>query len=232
MTEWWTYRLSDLLMFSARTYYRMFELYNAEVWPAHLATLAAGVAIVVLCAQRRAWAARAACALLTACWFWVAWAFHWQRYAPINWAAEWFATAFAIEGALLLWVGFGVRSLLVAQRGPAPWVGFGLMGFALAVQPWLGVLFGRPWQQAEVFGLAADPTAVFTLGLLLFLRPGRDSGDPASAPSFAWALWPIPLAWCGVGAATLWTLQAPDAWLMPGAAVFAWFAARRAGADR
>jgi NADP-dependent 3-hydroxy acid dehydrogenase YdfG len=33
MTEWWTYRLSDFLMFSARTYRRLFELYNTEVWP-------------------------------------------------------------------------------------------------------------------------------------------------------------------------------------------------------
>jgi hypothetical protein len=28
MSEWWSYRFSDLLMFSPETYYRLFELYN------------------------------------------------------------------------------------------------------------------------------------------------------------------------------------------------------------
>ncbi len=36
MSEWWTYTLSDFLLFSARTYYRLFELYNRDVWPAQL----------------------------------------------------------------------------------------------------------------------------------------------------------------------------------------------------
>jgi hypothetical protein len=35
MSEWWSYTLSDFLLFSPRTYYRLFELHNAEWWPAH-----------------------------------------------------------------------------------------------------------------------------------------------------------------------------------------------------
>ena len=30
MSEWWTYRPSDFLLFSARTYWRLFELHNAQ----------------------------------------------------------------------------------------------------------------------------------------------------------------------------------------------------------
>ena len=41
MSEWWTYSLSSFLLFSARTYYRLFELYNAEVWPLQIVTLGA-----------------------------------------------------------------------------------------------------------------------------------------------------------------------------------------------
>ena len=40
MSEWWTYSLTSFLLFSARTYYRLFELYNADVWPLQIATLA------------------------------------------------------------------------------------------------------------------------------------------------------------------------------------------------
>ena len=45
MSEWWTYRPSDFLLFSPRTYYRLFELYNAEVWPGHVLALALGLAL-------------------------------------------------------------------------------------------------------------------------------------------------------------------------------------------
>jgi hypothetical protein len=31
MSEWWTYSLWDFLLFSPRTYYRLFELYNLAI---------------------------------------------------------------------------------------------------------------------------------------------------------------------------------------------------------
>ena len=224
MTEWWTYRPSDFLLFSARTYYRLFELYNADAWPGHL--LALGLALVLWLAllQGRAWAPRAACALLAAAWLWVAWAFHSQRYAAINWAATWFAAAFAVQGLLLLSCALvrepGER--IAVRQGPARSVGLALLLFALVVQPTLGVLLGRPWQQAEVFGLAPDPTALGTLGVLL-LRPARTPNGPAAPrrPAPAWRLWPIPLLWCAVTGMTLATMQAADALLMPAAALLA-----------
>ena len=54
MSEWWTYELSDFLLFSPRTYYRLFELYNRDVWPAQILALALGVAIVALWRRERA----------------------------------------------------------------------------------------------------------------------------------------------------------------------------------
>ena len=48
MSEWWTYSLSSFLLFSARTYYRLFELYNLDVWPLQIVTLALGLVILVL----------------------------------------------------------------------------------------------------------------------------------------------------------------------------------------
>lgn len=199
MSEWWSYRPSDFLLFSARTYHRLFELYNAELWPAHLLALVIGLTVLYTALQGGAQAARVACLLLAACWLWVAWAFHLQRYAAINWAATWFAAAFAIEGGLLFLCGvFGARLHIPAQRGLRGQLGLGLLVFALVIQPWLGLLlFGRPWREADLFGMTPDPTALATLGLLLLLRP--------LAP-FAWMLWPIPLLWCLVGATTQWTL--------------------------
>ncbi len=222
MSEWWTYRLSDFLLFSARTYHRLVELYNADVWPAHLVGLGVGFAVLFASIAGTAWAARATCVLLAVCWVWVAWAFHLQRYLSINWAASWFAAAFAIEGALLMALcGFGPRLRVRGVRGWRGGIGVGLLIFALVAQPLIGRGLGRPWSQAEVFGLAPDPTALGTLGLLLLLRtPGQASGAWRSRLSPV-ALWPIPVLWSLVSGATLWAMQAPDALLMPLAALLA-----------
>jgi hypothetical protein len=222
MSEWWTYRLSDFLLFSARTYHRLVELYNADVWPAHLVGLGVGFALLFVPVAGAAWASRAACVLLALCWAWVAWAFHLQRYLSINWAASWFAAAFALEGALLVALcGFGPRLRMRAVRGWRGGFGVGLLVFALVVQPLIGRLLGRPWSQVEVFGMAPDPTALGTLGLLLLLgAPGQASGAWRSRLSPV-ALWPIPVLWSLVSGATLSAMQAPDALLMPLAALLA-----------
>jgi len=96
VSEWWTYTLHDFLLFSPRTYYRLFELYNREIWPAQVLTSGAGVAILLALRRDGARAGRVIAAVLAGCWLWVAWAFHFQRYATINWAATYFAAAFAI----------------------------------------------------------------------------------------------------------------------------------------
>jgi hypothetical protein len=214
MSEWWTYSLSDFLLFAPRTYYRLFELYNDEVWPAQLAALALGVAIVVLLAGGGAWAGRAIVVILAGCWLFVAWTFHLERYATINWAATYFGAGFAIQALLLLWAGTvgGPLGLRLGEHATDR-VGFGLFLFALAGQPVIGRLVGRPWTQAEIFGLAPDPTAVATLGVLLM------------AGRIPWLLFPLPLLWCAITGATLWAMQAPDALVTPLAALVALAAA-------
>ncbi len=198
MSEWSTYTLADLLMFSARTYWRLLELYNLAVWPLHLATLALGLAI--------AWSAcrgdgRTAAVLLGLVWLWVAGAYHAQRYATISTAAPWFAAAFALQGMLLAGAG-----RVHVRAGRAAVVAIALV---LALWPLLAPLHGRPLTQAEVFGIAPDPTAALTLVLLAFAPRGHA------------LLWPVPLLWCAVSGATLWTMHAPGAWLPPGLAMLA-----------
>jgi len=205
MSEWWTYRLGDLLMFSPQTYYRLFELYNTELWPAHLIAISIGIAILYLWHRESLTSSRWIPAMLAACWLWVAWAFHWQRYAQINLAAEYFAFAFAAEALLLLWLGV-IRSRPLIES-PSPLrrrLGLGIFLFALLIQPLLGILSGRSWLQAEVFGMAPDPTALATLGFLL-LAPSRTF----------WPLSIIPLLWCMATGASLWVMETGNFFIMP-----------------
>lgn len=211
MSEWWTYDLTDFLLFSPRTYYRLFELYNEAIWPAHIA--AAAIAVALALSLRRN-DGRFAAALLALVWLWTAVAFHLERYATINWAATYFAAAFALQALLLGWTGI-VRGRLDSQASTdfTGRTGLILFAVALVIQPLVGLFLGRPWTQAEIFGLAPDPTAVATLAVLLLSK------------RIHWHLLAIPIVWCGFTGLTLWAMEAPDAWVSPLAALLALAAA-------
>ena len=93
MSEWWTYRPSDLLMFAPRTYWRLFELHNEAWWPAQPLLVLAGLAWLSWGLRNGPAAQSAGAAGLAATWAFVAVAFLLARYAPINWAASGFAIA-------------------------------------------------------------------------------------------------------------------------------------------
>ena len=202
MSEWWKYHISDFLLFSPRTYYRMIEHHNEAVWPGQLATLALGVVVLVLLYRPAPERRRTIAGIFAVLWAFVAWAFLWKRYASINWAASYFAWLFAIEALLL------ARLTVRLSRDFAARVGVGLFLFSLAVYPLLAPLWGRGWRQAEVFGVAPDPTVLATLGLLLL----------AEQPPPWWTL-VVPLAWCLMSGALLWAMGSPEVWILVMAAI-------------
>jgi hypothetical protein len=225
LTEWWTYRPHDFLMFSPRIYWRLFESMNAAGWPlALLATTGAGWGLWAATAQHRSLRARrGALGLLllglAAAWAWVAHAFLWQRLTPIFWAAEWAVWGFALQGlgwlglAAWLWLNPG-SSFEPDRQHRRVALAIGLL--ALLLMPLFAAATGRPWLQAELFALAPDPTVLFSLAVLLLL--------PRGLPRL---LWLVPLAWCLFSAATLALLGSWQALVPVGAAVLALWAARR-----
>jgi hypothetical protein len=196
MSEWWTYRLADFLMFSPEIYWRLVERYNRDLWPLQLLALAAACAILWLAIAPRPGADRITASLLAAAWLWTGWGFLWRRYASINWAAEYLALAFGLQAVLLL-----AAAALDAGRATARadsvarGVGLALAACGVLLYPLVGLLFGRPIAQAEVAGLMPDPTALTTLGLLL-----------ASRRRFRIWLAVIPALSFATGLLTLWTM--------------------------
>jgi hypothetical protein len=199
MSEWWTYSLSDFLLFSPRTYYRLFELYNLAIWPTQLAALALGATILGMLRTSAAWQGRIIMAVLALVWLWVAWAYFLERYETINWAATYFAAGFAVEAALLVCVG-GFRQVSFRLSQNASRAGLAISAFAMFLYPLIAPALGRPWTQSETFGITPDPTAIATLGILLVER-GR----------FRWGLSVVPLTWCAITTATLWAMDSFDA---------------------
>jgi len=205
MSEWWTYSLSDFLMFSSRSYYRLIASYNEAVWPAHLLAVATGMLVIgcIIRPQRRTY--RIAAVALALSWAWVAWAYHLQRYADINTAAPYFAAAFALQAVLLCFVALRPRA--TPPSGARQLVALGIAAVAVAGYPLLALASDRGWAQAEVFGIAPDPTIAATLAVLLAWRAH-------------WHLWLIPVAWCAASGATLMALRVDFAWLLPAVAIF------------
>ena len=213
-------------MFSPRIYWRLFESINETCWPLQLPLLALGLGWLGWQLSPRSRSAgdatwRAAALLLAALWGWVAWAFLLQRFAPINWPATQFAQAFALQALALLLLALvgGVAGRASTWRFRA---GIGLGLWSLVGHPLLPLVFDRPWQQAEFFGLAPDPTAIATLALLLLI----DTHEPRRRWLLR-ALWVLPLAWCAISAATLATMGSAQSLVMVAAAVLALLAARR-----
>jgi hypothetical protein len=206
MSEWLTYSAEDFLLFSPRTYWRMFELQNEEFWPLPVLTLALGGIVTFLAARGGVNAIRIAAAILAAAWCFVATTFLWHRFASINWAITYVAPAFLLEAALLVAITFRTQ-ITTAPRSLRAWIGNLLLAFATVGVPLLATLHGRAQSTAEVFGIAPDPTVIATLGFLIVLR-GR----------WLWLLTPIPILWCLLSGITLQTMGEAQAW-MPFAAV-------------
>ncbi|HEU5304901.1 MAG TPA: DUF6064 family protein [Gemmatimonadales bacterium] len=204
MQEWWTYTLSDFLLFSPRAYYRLLERHNTQLWPAHLLTLGLGLALLALVGRPAPWQGRIVAGAMAALWAWVGWAFIWRRYVTINWTAAYLVPLFALEALLLAWIGvLRVRLSFDARRGGASGpIGIALVVLGLVLYPGLAPLLGRGWRHAEVFGMSPDPTAISTLGLLL-LAEGRAR----------WTLMAVPVLWCMLAGATLWAMRSPEAWV-------------------
>lgn len=207
MSEWWTYRLDDFLLFSPRTYWRLFAAENAALWPLHVATTALGLAVVLAILRRPGdpgpWPGRLFGLGFAAVWAFVAWSFLLQRYAPINWAVAYAAPAFFLEALLLLVAGLMPGRPLFGRPGVLGGAGLALAGAGLLLYPTLPLLFERPLASAEVFGLAPDPTAIVTAGVLLAAR-GR----------WLAVLLPVPLLWCLLSGLTLLTMGEGQASLL------------------
>jgi len=192
----WTYTLGDFLMFSPATYGRLVDNYHREIWPAQMAGLLAGVVACGLSASQQARAARAQALLLAAAFFWVGWAFFWQRYATINWAARYFAYAFWAQALFMVVLALLPTQDSIHENSTARKTGWFLALTGLLIYPLGSAWSAKTWSRMEVFGVSPEPTALVCLGLLLaHARP--------PPPLLRWALTLIPAASLLVGAATL-----------------------------
>jgi hypothetical protein len=170
---------------------------------------------------------RAVVGLLAIGWLWVAWAFFWQRFAPISTAAPAFAGLFVAQGLGLMGFAFAPGLRWVSGHGVRRVAGLVCAAWAVVAHPALAMVFGRPGMQAEWLTLAPDPTALATLALLLLVDGSRHRYTRV----WQRVLWIPPLLWCAASSLTLWTLGEAQGVAVAVLAALAWLAAARRSPD-
>lgn len=202
MPEWWTYRLSDFLMYTPLSFERLLESYNAWLFPGQVVALAAGFGIVWASWRGGTRELRVALIGLGASWLWIAWAFFSERLATIDLAAPYYAYGFVLQGILLLWTAWRFRPKTHLPGFRSRWRGTAITAFAVFGLPLVAPLLGGSWKAIAWFGLTPDATALATVGAVLVLGTVR-------------GLIVIPLLWCAVSGALLWNLGQSHALVLP-----------------
>lgn len=202
MSEWWTYRLSDFLMYTPQSFERLLESYNVWLFPGQVVALAAGLAIVWASWRAGERSLRMSLIVLGVSWEWIAWAFFTERLSTIDLAAPYYAYGFALQGVLLLWTGWRVRLNMLGPQPSSRRLGTVITTFSVFGLPLVAPLLGGSWKAIALFGLTPDATALATMGLLIATGMERK-------------LTVIPLLWCVASGALLWNLGQAYALLLP-----------------
>ncbi len=200
--------LEDLQLFSPRAYWGLFALENESVWPLHFVVLVVFLLAVLCLLQGQRPQTRWVKLVHGAAWIWTGWHFVALRYGTIHWIVPWAAWGFYAEGILLSALSFAGQ-FSIERRGVVARAGLGLCTTAVLLWPILALLDGRSWREAEVFVVAPDPTAVFTLGILALFGPWR----------WRALLCVIPTSWLAFSAFTLFTMGAWQGWVVLAALV-------------
>jgi len=184
------------LPYSLEVLFALLAQYNRTFWPALPLAVLLALSVLALALRPARGGDRAVGGVLALFWIWVGAAYQLGTMTAVDFAAPLYGALWIAQGLLLTWTGV-LRGRLAFRfaGGGAAWAGLGLALFALAGYPLIVVLMGYGWQAMPLVGLAPDPTAIFTMGLLL-LTAGR-------VPP---VLIVLPLLWAGVAAMTGWLL--------------------------
>ncbi len=207
MAAWVSDRLSDFLPFSLDTYYSLSAIYNAGFRYVVVLGILVGLAALLLLRRPTDRRVRLVLAGVGLSWLWISWAYLIETLAPLLWAAELFALAFALQSGLLLATAALATELLPPlhtqpRRELGLRLGHGLLAFSVLLLPLLELAAGRVWSGLSLFGSAGVPTSIGTLGLAAMLRPAH-----------ALLLMPIPALWCVIAALMQLGLGDPLWWL-------------------
>ncbi len=202
-----------MLPFSFESLFAFFGEYNRSVWPAAIIANLLGAVLLYTFYRKAETKPRLVFIVLGMAWLWVGAVFYMTHLAMLFFAAPYFGGIFLLQGLILLWTGYS-RSEIIFRDGRdyKGIAGYMFMVFALLMYPVADGLLGTGWPDVRFFGIAPEPTILFTLGALMLIRP--------QAP-FNLLILPIIVSF--VTLFTTWVLAILQDWLIPFAAIAAIF---------
>ena len=171
MSEWLTYSLHDLLIFSPDSYFALFEIYNRQLWPWNVIAVLLALAGFSLLSQRKIFI-QAGMLSLSIIWLFIGMVFMQRYYAQINTLAHGLSWLFIMQSLLMILVVLMPACCNVDTVSQRCKSGYLFLLAGLVVFPLLPWWMQRSWQSVEIIGIAPDPTALMTLGLILLSRVG------------------------------------------------------------
>lgn len=157
------------LPFTPDQFFDLFGRYNADVWPMQIVLAALGVVAAVL--ALRTDFPRLVFAALALLWLWMGVVYHYLYFSEINAAARVFAGMFVLQGLYFGMIPMGRTARFETARGWNRWIAIGLMIYAFAIYPIIGLTVGQSWPNMPIFGVPC-PTTIFTIAVLLLVKPG------------------------------------------------------------
>lgn len=176
MSEWLSYTLHDLLIFSPEAYAGLFEVYNKALWPYQIPLLIASLVLLIGFKVKPTRFARAVMFGLSLSWLFVSLWFLKGYYSQLNPLAESLIYVFMFQSVFLFWGAFNTGTLNFENSGNLNQKTFItlsglLLVYAYFLHPLVQLFSGRQINGLEFVMLAPDPTAIATLGFLLVIRP-------------------------------------------------------------
>lgn len=191
------------LPYTVEVYFASVAEYNRAWLPVLMLALLLSVTAFLLAVRplpgRPKASARLVGAILAAAWLWVGWAHQLQHMAGLNFMAPVYGWAWIAQGALIALTCTILGRVRFRFGGDLRgWTGLALALLGLFGYPLSVLALGHGWRSVPLVGMASDPTAIFTAGLLVTAR---------ERPPLH--LFVLPVGWAGIAAASAYLLAFP-----------------------
>lgn len=155
--------------FTLQEFLDLIGSYNTAYWPLPLITYGLSIIAVILAWLKSGSASKAVTVILSLFWLWIGIVFYGFWLSKLSTLALIFTVPLVIQAVLFAWKGVFRSDFTFKPRADI----YGLVGglailYSLAGYPLIETLLGRGYPQTLLIGMTPCPTAVFTLGMLLW----------------------------------------------------------------
>lgn len=144
------------------------ENYNLDIWPLQIFSYVLGIAVVVIAIKRTEFSNRVISLILSFFWLWSGIVFcilYWNKSFKFAYI---FGILLTIQGLIFLY-GFIRQNISFSYTGNIySSIGILLIFYAMIGYFLIGLFIGHTYPHSFPFGLVPCPTAIFTLGILLW----------------------------------------------------------------